>query len=729
MWYRPGAMIRFAVLEDGGHVYKAHLNIEMSPKVLSILSQLNANGSKALAVGGSVRDAIKGENPKDIDIEVYNIDYDSLSALLKQHGRVDLVGKKFGIIKFTEPGTGDTYDFSIPRRDNKIGIGHRGFKTTFDPTITPKDAAARRDFTVNALAYDPLEGVVHDYFGGVQDLNNGVLRATSEAFAEDPLRVLRGMQFAARFDMKLDPETAKMCQRMITDYQELRPQMIEHYLNGGRDEMMQEYLLERDERIAEVCAKDGISLEDAQKRIPNEVNKKFPVDPEKMFAKDIHKSMSIERINEEWMKLATKGKYPGNGLEFLKDSGWLQFYPDLAAMQNVPQDPEWHPEGWEYQKLDDASHSSGSLTVIVSVPKQYFDLFVKSPSNKPINIADPALRYLRTTMGVGYGSTLPSLISIEDDGDNKLLYISLTGSIVEEYRQKGISGTIEVKAGDVWTHVKHVMNSAADIAQREGLSGDRHAVLVLSAMCHDLAKPPTTALLDKGGMLRWTSHGHEAAGGPYAKSILESMGIKRDIIDQVVPLVVNHLKHAQYDSGKNGVAGARKMAHLIHPADIDMLGMLMEADYSGRPPIPPAMPKEAQKMVDDARAANIHQGLPKKSDLLTGQQFIEMSGLQPGPHVGKAQQAYWDDWLKGDTNVVGWTKRYLTRAHPKVTADMVRAHYPGVPDGPHIGKAMEASRSMQYNGYSGDYDAWLRQFVAQNPLPTPAPPKPTPEEL
>jgi hypothetical protein len=365
----------------------------------------------------------------------------------------------------------------------------------------------------------------------------------------------------------------------------------------------------------------------------------------------------------------------------------------------------------------------------VSVPKFYYDRYINEQGGKPLQVADPALRHLTERAGVELTGS-PALVSVEDEGENKLMYVVLRGPVVAELQAKGIQGTVEITVGDVWTHVKHVMNSAADIAQREGLSGDRHAVLVLSAMCHDLAKPPTTALLEKRGILRWTSHGHEAAGGPYAKKLLESMGIKREIVDQVVPLVVNHLKHAEYKPGRNGVEGARNMASNIHPSDIEMLGMLMEADYSGRPPIPPAMPPEAQKMVDDARAANVHQGLPDKRSLLSGQLFMDVSGLPPGPSIGKAQQAYWNDWLKGHNGDVGdWTKHYVTRAHPKVTADMVRAHYPGASDGPHIGNAMKAAREVQYNGQTSDYDAWLRQFVAQNPLPTPAPPKPTPEEL
>mgnify|MGYP003345370985 CR=1 FL=1 len=165
-----------------------------------IVRELTASGFRAFVVGGSVRDAMLGLEPKDFDIEVYGVSYDSLAAFLSGRGSVDLVGRSFGVVKLTADG--HTWDFSIPRRDSKTGPHHRDFRTTFDPGITPREAASRRDFTINAMAYDPAAGELLDFFGGQDDLRNRVLRATSNAFSEDPLRVLRGMQFACRLDRK-----------------------------------------------------------------------------------------------------------------------------------------------------------------------------------------------------------------------------------------------------------------------------------------------------------------------------------------------------------------------------------------------------------------------------------------------------------------------------------------------------------------------------------------------
>lgn len=203
-------------------VYKysdTNLNIPLSQQLETILHELNTAGYPTLIVGGAVRDAYLGYIPKDIDIEVYNVSYDTLLDILKEFGSTDIVGKSFGVVKFRD-GMGNDYDFSIPRRDSKVtdtALGRgRGFTSEFDISITPEEAASRRDFTINSLAYNPITHELFDFFGGLNDLHNGILRATSPAFTEDPLRALRGMQFAARFNLDVDPETAEMI-RSIKD--------------------------------------------------------------------------------------------------------------------------------------------------------------------------------------------------------------------------------------------------------------------------------------------------------------------------------------------------------------------------------------------------------------------------------------------------------------------------------------------------------------------------------
>jgi len=190
------------------------------PEELVAMLRATAELQRSYLVGGGVRDWLLGIPNKDFDIEVFGVSYEQLAAGLAQWGRTDLVGRSFGVVKLTTGG-GRTYDFSIPRRDSKVAPGHKGFEISFDPSITLEEAAARRDFTINALMFDPRRGEVLDFFGGRADLERRVLRHTSAAFSEDPLRVLRGMQFIARFGLAPAPETVELCRRIMADFGEL----------------------------------------------------------------------------------------------------------------------------------------------------------------------------------------------------------------------------------------------------------------------------------------------------------------------------------------------------------------------------------------------------------------------------------------------------------------------------------------------------------------------------
>ncbi len=177
----------------------------------SILGAIEDAGGRALIVGGAVRDMLMGQDAKDLDIEVYGLDVDRLIGVLARFGRVDAVGRSFGVLKMRLPD-GRELDVSLPRRESAAGA--RGALGAPDPAMTPREAAARRDFTWNALALNPA-GELLDFFGGAADLRAGIIRHTSAAFGEDPLRVLRAMQFAARFDMRLAPETVTLCRTLL----------------------------------------------------------------------------------------------------------------------------------------------------------------------------------------------------------------------------------------------------------------------------------------------------------------------------------------------------------------------------------------------------------------------------------------------------------------------------------------------------------------------------------
>lgn len=237
--------------------------------VTAVCEAVRQHGGRALLVGGAVRDMLLGGEPKDFDIEVFGIQPDRLLALLSGRFELDLVGESFGVVKLRH----HDIDIALPRRESKTGQGHRAFEVRSDPSMTVAEAAERRDFTINAIYYDPLEDRLEDPFGGIADLEGGILRHVSRKFAEDPLRVLRGMQFTARFGLVPDRGTIAIC--------------------------------------------SSVTPED----------------------------LPPERIFGEWSKLLLQGRGISRGLGFLRDTGWVKYYPELERLIGCAQDPVWHPEG------------------------------------------------------------------------------------------------------------------------------------------------------------------------------------------------------------------------------------------------------------------------------------------------------------------------------------------------------------------------------------------------
>jgi tRNA nucleotidyltransferase (CCA-adding enzyme) len=192
----------------------------ISAELRAMLEAVRKAGRPRL-VGGGVRDWLLQLPAKDFDVEVSGVDFGTLQACLSPFGATDIVGKSFGVLKVRHRGSGREYDFSLPRRESKTGQGHRGFVVAPDPAMNEQEAAARRDFTLNAIAYDPFTAEVIDPYNGRADLGARVLRHTSAAFVEDPLRVLRAFQLAGRFNFTLAPETAELCRSIVNTYSEL----------------------------------------------------------------------------------------------------------------------------------------------------------------------------------------------------------------------------------------------------------------------------------------------------------------------------------------------------------------------------------------------------------------------------------------------------------------------------------------------------------------------------
>ena len=167
-----------------------------------------------MLVGGCVRDGLMNVEPKDWDLEIYNVEPRRLREILDSAGRVDAVGEAFTVYKI-----GQDLDVALPRRERKVGRGHKGFVVEGDPQMTFPEAAKRRDFTINAILKDALTGEIIDPYNGREDLKKKLIRHVSkETFVEDSLRVLRAAQFAARFEFDIDPETVELCRSIdLTD--------------------------------------------------------------------------------------------------------------------------------------------------------------------------------------------------------------------------------------------------------------------------------------------------------------------------------------------------------------------------------------------------------------------------------------------------------------------------------------------------------------------------------
>jgi tRNA nucleotidyltransferase (CCA-adding enzyme) len=246
-----------------------------------------SNAPRAFIVGGFVRDTLRGAVSPDLDMEIFGISPEDLTALLEQTfpGRVFAVGSAFGILTVAL-ANGLHFDVALPRRESKVGKGHRGFEIESDPGMDLTEAARRRDFTVNAMSADPLTGELFDAFNGQTDLRDRILRATDlERFPDDPLRVWRAVQLSARLNFSVEPATLKLLQTMVQ--------------HGDLAELPK------------------------------------------------------ERITEEFRKLLLLAEQPSIGFELMKQIRMLAGFPELNALEETPQEPEWHPEGdvWIHTKM------------------------------------------------------------------------------------------------------------------------------------------------------------------------------------------------------------------------------------------------------------------------------------------------------------------------------------------------------------------------------------------
>jgi len=194
---------------------------------LPFKNEVEKNGGKIYGVGGKIRDELLGKESKDLDILITGIPLDKLAQILSHYGKVSEVGKSFGIIKFKPQGSEEDIDIAIPRSEKPTGEGgHKGFDVTSDHNLSIETDLSRRDYSINAIAKD-TKGNIIDPYHGVDDLKNKIIRVVNpQAFSDDPLRMLRGVGFASRFNFTIEPETMKLIQQNASRIKEISPERI-----------------------------------------------------------------------------------------------------------------------------------------------------------------------------------------------------------------------------------------------------------------------------------------------------------------------------------------------------------------------------------------------------------------------------------------------------------------------------------------------------------------------
>lgn len=432
----------------------------MNSEIIDAIVQI---GGTPFMVGGCVRDTFLGESPKDIDIEVYGVSYEKLDEVLQKFGKTDLIGVRFGVIKL-KTHTGESYDFSLPRLDSKNGVAHKGFSTEINVHLSIREATARRDFTINSLLINMVTGELIDCYDGKKDLRCGLLKPTSKAFSEDPLRILRGLQFSARFNMHPSGDLIAMAEECIHEFHQLPSSCI-----WG-----------------------------------------------------------------EWEKWIHKGAHYSKSLEYLYYI-LPSIYPNIAALDGIDQDPEWHPEG------------------------------------------------------------------------------------------------------DVLTHTGFVLDYMGQYCRAHAIEGDRRVILILAALCHDFGKLTHTQIEDG----RIKSKGHEGASEPLARKFLAQIGCPLRFIEPIIGLVINHM--AAY--GRQSEKSVRKLAFRLsnYNTCIADLAILIEADKSGRPPLPQGQPESVAEMLQ--LSAKEDCTLNKPAPLISGGVIMEQG--YSGPMIGKIQKRLYEMQLNG----------------------------------------------------------------------------------
>ena len=663
------------------------------PTVVELCMEVRRLGGAAYVVGGAARDLFIAEQTgvpvdlKDVDIEVFGIEPNFLEAVLSQRWRIDVVGKAFGIIKLH----GLPIDVSVPRRERKTGTGHADFAIDADPTMTVEEAAARRDFTINAISFDPLNERWVDPYNGRQAILDKILDPVTDRFKEDSLRVLRGMQFIARFDLTPTPRCLEMCRELSQDNlpkERLFEEWKKLLLRGKAIRKAFYFLrdigwLERfyPELFALVGSPhyhkwhpEGWEL----KCIPSTSSLAGPAQPCRgqlgfLSSGELTDGAPASEATQESTPRTT-GAEPvvslsPDGLHAATGAGSLRLFLSMLFAPTVLTQAKSFV--WSLASGTTSTRKGGRVMFEVTKPCmegimataindfQIAQSIVGFVAIYVVDVLFPAefsaqVKFHDQTVNTDAFLSWPANIGVTVMGvdssrypiDGKVLCFFEFGAIGNEqlvHMPDSIASMqqYQVRIGDVFEHTALV----AEAFTKGTFTDDKEKlVLGLAALCHDLGKPETAAfgLTKKNSVPHWTNHGHENHTGP-AERFLARLTNETKLVQQVLAVCKAHMTPSSFYRNGADLQAFRRLALRV---PIPQLVKMLRFDQGGRGPTMP--PDEAMIAWFEGEAARAGVQHEKPKPLVLGRDLIERFKYPSGPKMGQLLATLMEKQLAGE---------------------------------------------------------------------------------
>lgn len=661
-------------------------NMKIPEKVIKLAQKVKQNGGQTMLVGGCVRDHLMNIVPKDFDCEIYGIESKKLREILESIGKVDTVGSSFQVYKLD-----NEIDISIPRRERKTGNKHTDFEVVANPHMSYKDTCERRDLTMNAILKDVLTNEIVDPFNGREDIKNKIIRhIKDETFIEDPLRVLRACQFAARFLFTIDGKTWKLCQTIdLTNLskERIREELFKLLLsNHPKVGLYFLYWL----KITKQLFPEIDNLRDIQQ------------DPEwhpegwslsKLSLNSFRASMAqtkhIDRItltfreffSSSETRLTTNPSSSSTAnTEFINSSLTNWKITDTTGINRSLSSPIFseavvaESDSFVWSFGTEASTTDKIIRIMFKIPFSSVNSIMKTSIDdleilktviRPISIYmmnmfsfqerstdvkfhNNSMNPLAPIFTLDTGFNVTSVIvNFRPSSINNYVFFFVEGFVnnidfIHNDNYISNSFNCQVQTGDVFTHTCQVIDEARKLI--DGLPYAEQITVMLAALCHDFGKTTTTEMIDG----RWRARGHEEAGIKPTISFLDKLGIHTidgfDVREQVILIVANHLAPPTFYKAKSSNSAFRRLAY--KGVRMDLLNLVSRADVLGRyKDGKPAFTTEAHDWFDEKiKDLKVEKKGPDK--FLMGRHLIEL-GMKPSKEFGQIINKVYEMQLDG----------------------------------------------------------------------------------